>query len=164
MKKLYIFLFAFLGLNSFSQKTIPEVLKKFNKNSVPYISISELKLKKNIIILDAREEKEFNVSHLKNAKYSGYDKFDSKKLKQNYKNRNDTIVVYCSIGIRSEIIGEKLLKLGYKNVYNLYGGIFEWKNQGENVIDSTQKPTENVHAFSKEWSKYLLKGNKTITK
>ena len=164
MKTFLITLFIFLGLNVFSQKTIPEVLKKFNKNSVPYISVVDLKSKKKIIILDAREIKEFEVSHLKNANFVGYNTFDSKKIMQNYKNQNDTIVVYCSIGIRSEKIGEKLLKLGYKNVYNLYGGIFEWKNQGEQVVDSTQKPTENVHAFSKEWSKYLLKGNKTITK
>ena len=164
MKAFLIILYIFLGLNVFAQKTIPEVLKKFNKNSVPYIYTSELKLKKNILILDTREINEFEVSHLKNAKYVGYTTFDSKKIMQNYKNQNDTIVVYCSIGIRSEKIGEKLLKLGYKNVYNLYGGIFEWKNKGEQVIDFTQKPTENVHAFSKEWSKYLLKGNKIITK
>lgn len=164
MKAFLVILYIFLGLNVFAQKTIPEVLKKFNKNSVPYISTSELKLKKYILILDTREINEFEVSHLKNAKYVGYNTFDSKKIMQNYKNQNDTIVVYCSIGIRSEKIAEKLLKLGYKNVYNLYGGIFEWKNQGEQVVDFTQKPTENVHAFSKEWSKYLLKGNKIITK
>lgn len=164
MKAFLVILFIFLVLNVFAQKTIPEVLKKFNKNSVPYISASELKLKKNILILDTREINEFEVSHLKNANFVGFNTFDSKKIMQNYKNQNDTIVVYCSIGIRSEKIGEKLLKLGYKNVYNLYGGIFEWKNQGEQVVDSTQKPTENVHAFSKEWSKYLLKGNKIITK
>lgn len=164
MKAFLVILYIFLGLNVFAQKTIPEVLKKFNKNSVPYISVVELKSKKKFIILDAREIKEFEVSHLKNANFVGYNTFDSKKIMQNYKNQNDTIVVYCSIGIRSEKIGEKLIKLGYKNVYNLYGGIFEWKNKGEQVFDSTQKPTENVHAFSKEWSKYLLKGNKITTK
>ncbi|WP_309608087.1 rhodanese-like domain-containing protein, partial [Flavobacterium sp.] len=119
---------------------------------------------KNIIILDAREKNEFEVSHLKNANFVGYNNFNSKKIIQDYKNQDATIVVYCSIGIRSEKIGEKLLKLGYKNVYNLYGGIFEWKNQNQEVVDSEQKPTENVHAFSKEWSEYLLKGNKIITK
>ena len=50
--------------------------------------------------------------------------------------------------------------MGYKNVYNLYGGIFEWKNQDLPVFDSNNKETENVHAFSKEWSQYLTKGKK----
>ena len=42
----------------------------------------------------------------------------------------------------------------------MYGGIFEWKNKGFKVFDSEEKETENVHAFSKEWSKWLKKGVK----
>jgi rhodanese-related sulfurtransferase len=158
MKLLIIFITFFSF--GFSQKTIPEVLKKYNKLTVPYITVSELKSKKYATILDSREEKEFDVSHIKNAKWVGYDKFDGKKVAANFKNQNDTIIVYCSIGIRSENIGVKLKKLGYKNVFNLYGGIFEWKNQGNEVVDNDNKMTEKVHAFSKEWSKFLLKGKK----
>ncbi len=158
MKK-FILIFI-ISFNCFSQKTIPEVLKQFNNNSVSYITVNELKNKENFTLLDAREVSEFNVSHLKNAQFVGFEKFNSKKIKKNYQNFNATIVVYCSLGVRSEKIGEKLLKMGYKNVFNLYGGIFEWKNQNLPVFDSSENQTENVHAFSKEWSKYLLKGNK----
>ena len=42
------------------------------------------------------------------------------------------IIVYCSIGVRSEDIGEKLKELGYTKILNLYGGIFDWKNKGGN--------------------------------
>lgn len=160
MKRFYFLFFLVISSFCFSQKTIPEVLKKYNKLTVPYITVSELKSEKKIIILDSREEKEFNVSHIKNAKWVGYDKFDAKKTILNFKNKNDTIVVYCSIGVRSETIASKLIKLGYKNVFNLYGGIFEWKNLGNEVVDFNEKITEKVHAFSKEWSKYLLKGKK----
>ena len=74
--------------------------------------------------------------------------------------KNTKIVVYCSLGIRSEDIAEKLKKAGYTNVLNLYGGIFEWKNNNYNVFSSGGKATEKVHTFSKEWSKWLLKGEK----
>ena len=74
--------------------------------------------------------------------------------------KNATIIVYCSVGIRSEDIAEKLQKAGYKNVFNLFGGIFEWKNKQNTVVDSTNNPTEKVHTFSKEWSKWLKKGIK----
>ncbi len=158
MKNLIFFLL--ISFYSFSQKTIPEVLKKFNNNSVHYITANELKGKQNIVIFDAREEAEFKSSHLKNAQFVGFNNFNSKKIKQKFPNQDATIVVYCSIGIRSEKIGENLLKMGYKNVFNLYGGIFEWKNQGFPVFDLNEKETENIHAFSKEWSKYLLKGTK----
>ena len=160
MKNLIFFLL--ISFYSFSQKTIPEVLKKFNNNSVPYIYVNELKEKQNLIFLDAREESEFKVSHLKNAHYIGFEKFNSKKIKQTFINFDATIVVYCSLGVRSEKIAEKLLKMGYKNVFNLYGGIFEWKNQNFPVYDSNNKETDNVHAFSKEWSKYLQKGTKVF--
>ncbi|MEN8818965.1 MAG: rhodanese-like domain-containing protein, partial [Polaribacter sp.] len=49
---------------------------------------------------------------------------------------------------------------GYTNVLNLYGGIFEWKNKGNLVFDSNGNATEKIHVFSKEWSKWLLKGKK----
>lgn len=156
----YLFCLLFLSSISFAQSPIDSLLTKYNKKSVSYITIKDFKELKNPIILDTREQKEFDVSHIKNATCVGYDKFNSKKIKEKYKNFNDTIIVYCSVGIRSETIGYKLKKLGYKSVYNLYGGIFGWKNQEEEVVDNSQTPTDNVHAFSKEWSKYLIKGKK----
>ena len=69
-------------------------------------------------------------------------------------------VVYCSIGVRSEKIGEKLQAAGYTNVKNLYGGIFQWKGEGEKVVDSLGLSTERVHAFSKLWGKLLTNAKK----
>ena len=162
MNKMYIIpLLLFCSNLLHSQKSIDKVLKTYNNNSVPYISSQELsKLDNNIILLDAREANEYEVSHLKNAIFVGFDKFDSNKTTEKLKDKNKKIIVYCSLGVRSEKIGEKLLKLGYTNVYNLYGGIFDWKNNNFAVVDSTNQITENVHAFSKSWGKYLTKGNK----
>ncbi len=160
MKTKFIFFFCTFSIISFSQNTIPEVLKKFNKAKVPYISVEELKNKKDFVLLDSREQKEFNTSHIKDAKCVGYDFFKGKQISNMISDKNATIIVYCSVGIRSGTIGDKLIKMGYKNVYNLYGGIFEWKNNGLTVFDNNDKETDNVHVFSKEWSKYLVKGNK----
>lgn len=152
------FLFSSFG---YSQKSIDKVLKAFNSKSVPYISSQNLQqLSEKIILLDARENNEFAVSHLKNAINVGFDKFDVNKIKSNIPDKNQKIIVYCSIGVRSERIGEKLLKEGYTNVYNLYGGIFDWKNNDFTVVNENDVETQNVHTYSKTWSKYLLKGNK----
>lgn len=153
-------LYLLFSTGIFAQTPIDSLLTKYNKKSVSYITIKEFKELKNPIILDTREQKEFNVSHIENAYCVGYDKFNSKIVKEKFKNVNDTIIVYCSVGIRSETIGTKLKKLGYKNVYNLYGGIFEWKNNNQPVVDNNQEITDNVHVFSKEWSEYLIKGKK----
>jgi rhodanese-related sulfurtransferase len=144
----------------FAQKSIPKVLKRLNKESVPYIKVSELSDKKNIVFLDAREPKEFKVSHIKGAIFVGYNNFYPKEVTANIKDKNTTIVVYCSIGVRSERIGEKVQKLGYKNVNNLYGGIFEYKNNDGQVVNSEDKITDSVHTYNKKWSVYLTKGTK----
>lgn len=159
-KILYIFLsFSLLG---FSQKTIPELLKKYNNESVPYISVQELAMPKtDAFLLDARELREYEISHLKDAIHVGYDEFNIESTIKKLDNKDQMIVVYCSLGIRSEDIAEQLKNEGYTNVFNLFGGIFEWKNKGFTVYDANNEPTENVHAFSKEWSQWLIKGNKT---
>ena len=118
--------------------------------------VEGLKSNSKYVVLDAREPKEFKVSHLENAVNVGFNKFDGEKTAQMIPDKNTPIVVYCSIGVRSEKIGEKLLKLGYKNVFNLYGGIFEWKNKGGNVVNEAGVSTDFVHTYNKEWSIYLL--------
>ncbi|MCO6164456.1 rhodanese-like domain-containing protein [Flavobacterium sp. NRK F7] len=163
MKPINLFLLLFLQL-SFGQKTIPDVIQQFNKNSVPYITVEELKGTDDVTLLDAREPEEFKVSHLDNAIYVGYKKFNAEKFLISFPNKNTPLVVYCSLGVRSENIGEKLLKLGYTNVRNLYGGIFEWKNKDNPVVNMNGEETEEVHAFSKMWGKYLLKGTKIYNK
>jgi rhodanese-related sulfurtransferase len=143
------------------QRTLTQLLKKYNTESIAYASVEMIKANPNFVLLDARELKEYKVSHLKNAIHIGYDEFNLKKTTSKLTNKNATIVVYCSVGIRSEDIAERLQKAGYKNVFNLFGGIFEWKNKQNVVVDSLNNPTEKVHTFSKEWSKWLKKGEKT---
>ncbi len=160
MKKIF-FLFIFINSVSFSQNKLDKLFNKFNKNKVPYISVDTLVITK-AILLDARETKEYNVSHLKNAICVGYDYFDIQKtIEKLPKDKSTKIVVYCSLGIRSEIVAHKLIKEGYTNVYNLYGGILEWKNNNFQVVDTLGNETEKVHTFNKDWSKWLKKG-KTV--
>ena len=116
----------------------------------------------SILIFNLRnfERKEFDVSHIKDAIYVGYKNFNIDSLTEQDKNKK--IVVYCSIGVRSEDIGEKLQSAGYTNVYNLYGGIFKWIDTDNPVVDSTNTPTNKIHAFSKYWSKLVTKGDKVL--
>ena len=77
----YLFCFLFIHTISFAQTPIDQLLKKYNKETIPYLSIEEFKKLEDVIILDTREQKEFDVSHIKNATCVGYDKFNSKKIK-----------------------------------------------------------------------------------
>lgn len=161
MKKIFL-LFLLVSATAFGQKKLDKLLQKWNTRNVPYMSVETLALpNNNAILLDAREEKEYKISHLKDAIQVGYDTFKLKEtLAKLPKDKAAKIVVYCSIGIRSETVAHKLIEEGYTNVYNLYGGIFEWKNNNFKVLDTLGNETEKVHTFSKSWSKWLTKGEK----
>lgn len=159
MRTIFLYLLLATYFTSSAQSNLVTVLKKYNKESIPYIKVDQLDKAQNIY-LDAREANEFKISHLPNAIYVGYNYFKNKQILTHVPDKNASIVVYCSIGVRSEQIAEKIKKLGYKNVYNLYGGIFEYKNSGYKVFNNANKPTDSVHTYNKEWSTYLTKGIK----
>ncbi len=161
MKKTLFFIAILLTFNSNAQETLSELLKKNTTHSVPYITVQELAMPTNkAIIIDAREIEEFQVSHIKKALHVGFKDFKIEDVQQKIPNKNQVIVIYCSLGIRSEKIAEKLKKVGYTSIKNLYGGIFEWKNNNFEVYNTFNKPTDSIHAFSKSWSSYLNKGIK----
>jgi rhodanese-related sulfurtransferase len=125
--------------------------------NAPVIDVKEAyKNKNSYIFLDAREISEYNTSHIKDALHIGYDNFNKSKL--DLIPKNQPIIVYCSIGYRSEKIAVKLRKAGFQKVYNLYGSIFEWVNQGHPVYFQN-KEVKKVHTYNKKWSKWLM--NKT---
>ena len=67
------------------------------------------------------------------------------------------IIVYCSLGYRSDEVAQKLKKAGFTNVTNLYGGIFRWSNRAYPIVNS-KGITTNIHGYSKSWSQYISKG------
>jgi len=161
-RKIICLVLLVLTYSAYAQSEYDRKLKSLYRNSVKTIKPEDLKelitKGEKIIILDTRSPEEFNLSHLKNARFLNYDSYSAEDLKKLPK--NEKIIVYCSVGYRSERVGEKLQKLGYQNVYNIYGGIFEWKNEGMPVVDRQNQPTDSVHTYNKNWSKWLLKGVK----
>jgi Rhodanese-related sulfurtransferase len=78
---------------------------------VPAIDVDSLRHSLGTVtVLDAREPQEYTVSHIAGAINCGYDGFDLSKLEGLDKSR--PVVVYCSIGYRSEKVAQKLKKSG----------------------------------------------------
>jgi len=129
-------------------------IQSYLKFSVPIITVDSLeKSSEKVVLLDAREKEEYEVSHLKGAIHIGYEEFELSKLVNIPKDQQ--IVVYCSIGYRSEKIGKKLRKSGYKNVTNLYGSIFEWVNQENKIYKDNEEETLQLHTYNQKWSKWV---------
>lgn len=144
----------------FGQKNLDQTLKQLNSESVPYVYVNELQSTEDILVLDTRQKEEYDVSHIKDAIWVGHKAFEKDWILDRIPNKNTEIIVYCSIGVRSEDIGETLQKEGYTHVKNLYGGIFEWKNQGNKVYKNNTTETDSVHTFNKNWGQLLTKGIK----
>ena len=162
MKQLLTVLFLLTSIISISQQKVgnenfDKMLSSLLSHSVNEVVPADCH-NKSIIFLDAREKEEYNISHIKNAIWTGYNTFKIKNI-QNIP-KNTQIVVYCTVGCRSEKVAEKLEKAGFINVSNLYGGIFEWAHTGHTVYNDIGV-TNNIHTYNNEWGQWLTTGNKT---
>jgi rhodanese-related sulfurtransferase len=104
------------------------------------------------IFLDAREAEEYAVSHLPEARHLGYDDPDYGVLKGVDAAR--PLVLYCTVGYRSERMARKLRQRGFERVYNLYGSLYAWKLAGLPLVDA-QGPTERIHTYNRKWGTYI---------
>ena len=141
-----------------SNRAFGTMIDALLSESVPVVTCDELTKMPAAVRLDAREKAEFAVSHLPGARWVGHDDFTLSRVVD--VPRDTPVVVYCSVGYRSEKIGEKLQAAGFTNVKNLYGSLFEWVNQGHPVVDSAGHPTDRVHAYSRTWVIWLNRGTK----
>lgn len=104
------------------------------------------------LFLDARETEEFEVSHLPGALPLGYDRPNFAALTGVEPER--PLVVYCTIGYRSERMARRLRQRGFKRVYNLYGSIYAWSLAGLPLENADGEPTEMVHTYNRKWGQY----------
>lgn len=79
--------------------------------------------------------------------FAGFKNFDVKAL--DFLPKEQTILVYCSVGWRSARIGEPLMESGFEKIYNLYGGIFEWVARGNKIYASDGTETESFTSIQK---------------
>lgn len=140
-----------------SNKSYDVMLSSLLSHTVNEVGVNDI-VTESYIMLDARERNEYEVSHIPGAIWVGYEDFDPGRLDE--LDKDAPLVVYCSVGYRSEKIAEALTEKGFSNVSNLYGGIFEWVNAGHQVVDMQDAETSKVHAYSKSWGVWLKKGKK----
>lgn len=80
----------------------------------------------NFCIIDMRSAADFAAGHIAGAvNMDANDLQFITTLKRLYPN-TETIFVYCKLGKTSQPVAEKLATNGFKNVFNLKGGITAW--------------------------------------
>lgn len=84
---------------------------------------------KDVKLLDVRTEEEFDEGHIANAQNLVYDENFSEKIAELDKSK--PVIVYCKSGGRSEKCAQILKDSGFVKIYDLKGGITEWKFKGK---------------------------------
>ncbi len=104
-------------------------------NEVEMVTVEEMKSLlqlEDVQLVDVRSNKEYEDGYIKNAKNIVYlgDGWESdiKKL-----DKKKPVLVYCERGGRSAKCADLLLEAGFEKIYDLKGGIQQWKFSGEAV-------------------------------
>ncbi len=103
-----------------------KILKRKLKNHVEPFKWNKLIGDKSTFLIDVRKPFEYEVGTFKNAKNPKINNFrDFPNYLQNL-NKNKNIAMFCTGGIRCEKASTYLEKKGFKNVYQLKGGIINY--------------------------------------
>lgn len=99
------------------------------------------------LLIDARSPEEYAVSHLQGA-------VNLTTPEEVRGDKDREIVVYCSVGVRSAILAERLGAAGFTRVHNLRGSLFAWANRGYPVWRGVEE-VRAVHPFDRKWGRLL---------
>lgn len=102
------------------------------------------------VLLDVREQAEYDVSHLPGA-IRVQPGTNASELDLD---PDAPVVAYCSVGYRSSELVRKLEERGFTNARNLEGSIFEWANEGHPVERDGEQVRE-VHPYDDMWGQLL---------
>lgn len=84
-----------------------------------------LDAEKNAVILDVREEEEYNTGHAEGALLFPLDEISSMTAAELIPDKDAPLLVYCRTGRRSRIAASRLQVLGYTRIYDM-GSLAGW--------------------------------------
>jgi rhodanese-related sulfurtransferase len=109
----------------------------------------------NVQILDVRTAAEYKNAHLKNALQANWMDRAQFEDRTQYLDKNRPVLLYCASGIRSAQAMEELAQKGFKQLYNLKGGIALWKMDNKPLIAQEAVAELSLAAFES-----MVKGTK----
>ena len=84
----------------------------------------EMMASQEVVVVDVRTREEYDSGHIENAVLVPNESIGS-EMPEALPDKEATLLIYCRSGRRSKQAAEKLLELGYQNVYD-FGGVIDW--------------------------------------
>lgn len=115
MKKLGIILIGVLLMSACTSES------SYHKISAQ--EAKEMMQSQDVIIVDVRTQAEYNEGYIENAILIPNESIS--EAPRELPDKDAIILVYCRSGKRSKEASDKLVSLGYTNIYD-FGGIIDW--------------------------------------
>lgn len=137
MKNLFYLVFAaFLSFATVHAQQSPAAGEKTEtkrgfKNVTPQ-EFDKLRQSKTNVVLDVRTKEEYAEGHIPGSVLLDFMSPDFEKELAKL-DKNSTFLVHCASGGRSARACKKMEALGFKNLYNLQGGMGAWEKAGKEV-------------------------------
>ena len=110
---------------------VAEALKRVSEVDV---STARQRQQQGALLVDVREESEWNAGHAANAQHIGKGVIE-RDIEKVVPDKDAEIILYCGGGYRSALAADSLQQMGYSNVKSMAGGWRAWVKAGA--------PTEN---------------------
>ncbi len=141
MRNLFSIALLFVGtLFGACQNTDSNAQSNTIKETIPVDQFEKkLAATPNAQLVDVRTAEEFADGHLANAVNMNVNREDYKEMFGTL-DKNKPVFLYCKAGSRSANAAGIMAKMGFREIYNLDGGIMKWDNAGKPIETGNAKP------------------------
>lgn len=145
--QLFTFVLGIILLGSCSKDAARQSLSPAEFNS-------KINASNNKLILDVRTPAEYELKHLNNS--SNLDIYDEDLFTAGLQalDKEQPVFVYCKSGSRSSTAAAKLSDLGFKEIYELEGGIQAWTVNGLPVKEANKKAKAETYTLA-EYNEFI---------
>ena len=125
MKRMIPLLLSLLLLTGCGENTADSSYQQISQEEA-----KEMMDTQDVIILDVREQDEYDSGHIPGAVLLPVGTIDEETAAEVIPEKDSTVLVYCRSGNRSKTASSTLAELGYSNIYE-FGGINTWPYETE---------------------------------
>lgn len=97
------------------------------KDLSPQEILEQIQQNPKVVILDVRTPWEYRADHIESA--TSYPLGQEPAIAQDF-SPDDPIILICKSGHRSQAAANTLMKLGFRHLSHLQGGMDRWKREG----------------------------------